>query len=1002
LKAGVQIQRLFNVLIIAAIFLVPGETGHTVLEGPAHVNPAPGIASDSRSPGPVVARISFIDKQDLDHLARSLDIWSVDEASHTLIAQLTPLQRELLLAEGRQVVIIDELTAALSHPHQALSGQTTGIPGYPCYRTVEETYASLEQIAQQHPDLARWIDIGDSWDKITAGGPAGYDLRVLQLTNHKIPNPKPVFFLMGAIHAREYVTAELATRFAEYLVNAYGNDPDITWLLDYSEVQILPVANPDGRKLAETGWLWRKNTDNRDGCSVANAYGIDLNRNYDFKWGGAGASPEPCNEVYLGRSAASEPETQALQAYLTALYPDRRGPLDGDAAPADTSGLLISLHSYGQLVLWPWGWTSAPAPNAAQFQTLGRKFAFFNHAIPEQADALYATSGTTDEWLYGQLGSAAYTFEIGNAFFQTCNTFETSLYPDNLQALLYGLKATRRPYQAPAGPDTLNINLSTNVVTSGEVISFTVTADDTRYSGGEASQSIAGARFSVDAPSWYSTTQTVPLQAADGVLDRPIEKLQGSLDTGMLSSGRHLLFIESQDSAGNWGAPSAQFFYLLDPTNNPHLEGRVRSAVDNQPLAATIQAGPFKTQSDPTTGYYTMTVLSGDYSISASAAGFLTAEAGKLSIGPNGSYGQDFTLYPLCTLLNNDVESGLPGWTTQGGWGISQEQAHSPTHAWTDSPGGFYPDNQDASLTSPVLQLSGLGGVQLSFWQRYDTEANYDFARVEYSIDGGSTWNGAAMFSGQSTGWAQVNLPIPALDGQTQARIRFRLTSDSGVNADGWYVDDIHLSAGGSSCVKPFAPTADFTSNSPVSFREPIHFTDLSRGSAPLNRKWDFGDGVGKSTQADPSYLFPSPGIFTVTLKVDNPVGSSQLQAAVVVTNSQCITLTQIALAPPEAIYAGKKTDLRLDVSPVTATKPYHFNLSFSDHSAPISSTTSRDPLLVAHTFPITGTFTISTTAWNCALQQPVMTTTQVTVTESPPQTFFFPIYLFSGRQPAR
>ncbi len=590
---------------MAAILLAPGEIPYSIPGSPANFDLLPYQASDQQAIGPVVARVSFTDKQDLDRLAQYLDIWSVDEASHTLVAQLTPLQQNMLLAEGRQVIVDPELTAGLGHPHQALEGQTTGIPGYPCYRTVEETYASLAQIAQNHPELAGWIDIGNSWDKITAGGPAGYDLRILQLTNHKIPGPKPIFFLMGAIHAREYATAELATRFAEYLVNAYRKDADITWLLDYNEVEILPVANPDGRKLAETGLLWRKNTDNSDGCSAAYDYGIDLNRNYDFKWGGPGASPDPCNEVYLGRSAASEPETQALQTYLSKLYPDRRGPADGDAAPADTSGLLISLHSFGQLVLWPWGWTSAAAPNAAQMQTLGRKFAFFNHAIPEQADTLYATSGTTDEWLYGQLGTAAYTFEIGNAFFQACSTFESSLYPDNLQALVYAFKAARRPYQTPAGPDILNIQFPANVVTAGAVISFTATADDTRYSGGEASQSIAGARYSIDAPSWISSTQTAALQAADGNLDQPIENLQGSLDTGTLTPGRHLLLIESQDSAGNWGPPSAQFFYLLDPTENPHLEGRVHSAVDNQPLAATIQAGPFNTQSDPATGYYT-------------------------------------------------------------------------------------------------------------------------------------------------------------------------------------------------------------------------------------------------------------------------------------------------------------------------------------------------------------------------------------------------------------
>ncbi|MEZ4615683.1 MAG: hypothetical protein R2867_09240 [Caldilineaceae bacterium] len=48
--------------------------------------------------------------------------------------------------------------------------QSAGIPGFPCYRTVEETYADLQDLATSHPTLARWVDIGDSWDKSTAGG----------------------------------------------------------------------------------------------------------------------------------------------------------------------------------------------------------------------------------------------------------------------------------------------------------------------------------------------------------------------------------------------------------------------------------------------------------------------------------------------------------------------------------------------------------------------------------------------------------------------------------------------------------------------------------------------------------------------------------------------------------------------------------------------------------------------------------------------------------------
>ena len=58
----------------------------------------------------------------------------------------------------------------------------------------------------------------------------------------------------------ELTTAELVMRFGEMLLAQYGMDPDVTWLLDHTELHIVPIANPDGRKRAEAGILWRKNT----------------------------------------------------------------------------------------------------------------------------------------------------------------------------------------------------------------------------------------------------------------------------------------------------------------------------------------------------------------------------------------------------------------------------------------------------------------------------------------------------------------------------------------------------------------------------------------------------------------------------------------------------------------------------------------------------------------------------------------------------------------------
>ena len=522
---------------------------------------------------PLVVRIYFTTLAERDKLAGMVDALEESTAGGYLGALVSPTEYQALLAAGYQIEIDTTRTALLRQPAQRLPGQASGIPGFPCYRTVEETYASLGQLAADHPDLAAWTDIGDSWEKATYGGGAGYDLHVLVLTNHAHPGPKPVFFLMAAIHAREYATAEIAARFAETLVNQYGVDPDVTWLLDYFEVHILPQANPDGRKLAETGLYQRKNTNNTNGGDcLAKSYdqfGTDLNRNSSFLWGGVGASTDPCAQTYRGPTALSEPETQAIQAYMAGIFPDQRGPGMDDAAPADASGVFITLHSYARAVLFPWGSTDSPAPNHAGLQTLGRKFGFFNGYRVCQAPVagcLYATTGTTDDWAYGQLGVASFTIELGNAFFESCSSFENTVYPQNFPALLYAAKAARRPYQAPSGPDTLQVSANRAVVVAGQPVTLTALADDTRYDSGgwgtQPSQPVSAARYSIDAPSWITGTAIFTMTAVDGAYNSPTETVQALLPTTGWSLGRHTVFLESRDADGNWGVPGAVFVWI--------------------------------------------------------------------------------------------------------------------------------------------------------------------------------------------------------------------------------------------------------------------------------------------------------------------------------------------------------------------------------------------------------------------------------------------------------
>lgn len=514
--------------------------------------------------GPLVARVFFADQEDLNELAREIDIWEVNHAQGYLVAPLSPERYAALQQAGYRIEVDQAQTALLDRPLRPLSGQTSGIPGYPCYRTVEETYADLAQLAVDHPDLASWIDIGASWDKATSGGPSGYDLHVLLLANRATPDPKPKFFLMGAIHARELATAELAARFAEHLVAGYGVDPDVTWLLDHTEIHVLPIANPDGRKWAEGGYYWRKNTDDDDGCTIPYQYGTDLNRNSSFHWGGA--STNPCSELYQGPSPVSEPETQAVQGYVASIFSDQRGPGDEIPAPDDATGVFITLHSYGRWVLFPYGFRSTPAPNDAQLETLGRKFGYFNsYEVCQSGEpgCIYATTGTTDDWAYGELGVAAYTFELGTAFFQGCADFEDTIVPHNLPALMYAAKAARLPYQTPAGPEIVQVTVTPTVAFPGSVLTLTATADDTRYDsngwGDEPVQTIGAARYTVDASSWVTGVVTYPLSPADGTFDAPVEAVRAVVDTTGWSMGRHLIMVEAQDLGGNWGVPSAVF-----------------------------------------------------------------------------------------------------------------------------------------------------------------------------------------------------------------------------------------------------------------------------------------------------------------------------------------------------------------------------------------------------------------------------------------------------------
>jgi carboxypeptidase T len=509
------------------------------------------------NPQHLVARLTITNQEEFQRLSNlGLDLLEMREGDHyfflTTSEQLDELRKQGWDAKQ------DETQTALLRNQQQIHTFSGG------YRTVAEMRALLQSQALTYPNLAEYFVYGQSWEKINSGGATGNDLFGIKLTNKSRTGPKPTFFLMAAIHARELTTSELALRLMDYLLSNYGTDGDVTWLLDEHLIVIVPTVNPDGRLIAQQGFYQRKNTNTTYGgnCSnpptSANQFGVDLNRNSSFKWGTVNLPTEPrCGQTYPGPSAASEPETAALQNLLLSLFPDQRGPNDSDPAPLTTTGTVLTLHSYSNLVLWPWGWSTSPAPNVNELSLIGRKYAAYNGYTPQQATNLYPTSGTTEDWGYGELGICSMVFEVGptsgacGGFFPPFSCLDGgsggNFWLRNLPAFLYAAKIARAPYQLAQGPTPESASTLNATSTSFELRAQL----SEQFNGG---QTITAAEYYLDTPPWRGGA-AIAMTALDGNFNSAIETATATITT----SGNHLFYVRGRDANGNWGPVRAVF-----------------------------------------------------------------------------------------------------------------------------------------------------------------------------------------------------------------------------------------------------------------------------------------------------------------------------------------------------------------------------------------------------------------------------------------------------------
>lgn len=322
------------------------------------------------------------------------------------------------------------------------------------YHNYSEIVDTLLYLNSTYPNTVDVFSIGESWK--------GESIYCIRLTNESITGHKPEVFFVGYHHAREPISAELSLYFAVEAATAFGTNATLTRLLNSSEVYLVPALNVDGLELIPENDWQRKNAhpfdedsddlldedppEDEDGDGYVEGLlrwdgyqyvfvrwegvdndadgesgedwvgGVDLNRNYGFRWNASvsSGSPYPWAEDYRGPAPFSEPETQAVR----------------DLAIQHDFEYAVSFHSGAENIVYPWGYTSAQSPDHEIFADIGGDLSALTGAPSYQSGTWYTTSGVWDDWMYGNRSAYALTCEIYSN--SSAWEYEPGPYPNSL------------------------------------------------------------------------------------------------------------------------------------------------------------------------------------------------------------------------------------------------------------------------------------------------------------------------------------------------------------------------------------------------------------------------------------------------------------------------------------------------------------------------------------------------------------------------------------------
>ncbi|MFD4633451.1 M14 family zinc carboxypeptidase [Streptomyces sp. NPDC058284] len=315
---------------------------------------------------------------------------------------------ELYLTKGQAKAIERQGVELSEHKLSAAARQRTEAAGDGVYRPYGGRGGLKEEIVrtgQEHPGLTKVVSIGK-----TLKGQDILALKVSKDAGKSRDGAKPSTLYMSNQHAREWITPEMTRRLMHHYLDNYGKDKRVTRLVNSTELWFVLSANPDGYDFthaADGDRQWRKNLRDVDGDGkIAPGDGVDLNRNFAYKWGydNEGSSPASSSETYRGTGPMSEPETTAIDRFEKRI--------------GFTYG--VNYHSAAELLLYGVGWQVAtPTPDDVLYRALNgtpEKPAVPGYH-PQVSSELYTTNGEADGHAGNVNGISMFTPEMS-----TCQT----------------------------------------------------------------------------------------------------------------------------------------------------------------------------------------------------------------------------------------------------------------------------------------------------------------------------------------------------------------------------------------------------------------------------------------------------------------------------------------------------------------------------------------------------------------------------------------------------